>query len=179
MRSVTSRFSGECVVWKLSSEMPKSAKSRPWAAPMRSTSASGVTPSWRALSMIGVPCASLAHTYTQSLPRSRWKRTQMSVCTYSTMWPRCSGPLAYGSALVTRIVRRWLGVMGRGMSGRAGNYATPGPSPGPGRGRGNPAASAHALQVLEPLLVDALLVGSAAGDDALVEQLLDRGVHGA
>ena len=63
-------------------------------AETRAISASGETPSCRAFSMIGVPCASLAHTYRQSWPRMRWKRTQISVCTYSTMWPRWGAPFA-------------------------------------------------------------------------------------
>ena len=58
-----------------------------------------------ARSIVGVPCASLAHTYRQRWPRSRWKRTQMSVCTYSSTWPRCNESFAYGRALVTRMVR--------------------------------------------------------------------------
>jgi hypothetical protein len=35
----------------------------------------------------------------------RWKRTQMSACTYSMMWPMWNGPFAYGSAVVTNSVR--------------------------------------------------------------------------
>src|SRR5207237_4166949 len=40
-------------------------------------------------------------------------------------------------------------------------------------------ASAGILQLLEFRLVDGLLVGLLAGDLALIQQLLDRGVHGA
>jgi hypothetical protein len=35
----------------------------------------------------------------------RWKRTQMSAWTYSMMWPMWNGPLAYGSAVVTKSLR--------------------------------------------------------------------------
>jgi len=34
-----------------------------------------------------------------------WKRTQISVCMYSTRWPMWMGPFAYGNAEVTRILR--------------------------------------------------------------------------
>src|SRR5690606_37886133 len=79
------------------------SKSRRCSALMRSISDSGEMPSRSARSIVGVPCASLAQTYHTVCPRIRWKRTQTSVCTYSTIWPRCSESFAYGSALVTRI----------------------------------------------------------------------------
>src|SRR5690606_4044914 len=79
------------------------SKSRRCSALMRSISDSGETPSRSARSIVGVPCASLAQTYQTVCPRMRWKRTQTSVCTYSTTWPRCSESFAYGNALVTRI----------------------------------------------------------------------------
>ena len=37
--------------------------------------------------MIGAPCASSAQTKCTTLPRMRWKRTQMSAWMYSIMWP--------------------------------------------------------------------------------------------
>src|SRR4030095_11173498 len=95
----------------------------------------------------------------QSWPCMRWKRTQMSVWTVSMMWPRCSGPLAYGSALVTRILR------GMKLAVRKG-----------------PASIDELTDVLYRLelgLVDALLVGLFAGNHPVLEQLLDGIVHGA
>src|SRR3977135_2071700 len=65
------------------------------------------------------------------------------------MW---NGPLAYGSAVVTKILR---GI------------------------RASLQPSAGILQLLELALVDGLLVGLLARDLALIQQLLDRGVHGA
>ena len=35
----------------------------------------------------------------------RWKRAQMSAWMYSMMWPMWNGPLAYGRAVVTKILR--------------------------------------------------------------------------
>jgi hypothetical protein len=58
-----------------------------------------------ACSMIGAPCVSSAHTKCTSWPCMRWKRTQMSAWMYSMMWPRWNGPLAYGSAVVTKSLR--------------------------------------------------------------------------
>src|SRR5256714_1330318 len=40
---------------------------------------------------------------THSLPIAFMARTNTSVCTDSTMWPRCRLPFAYGSAWVTRM----------------------------------------------------------------------------
>jgi hypothetical protein len=51
-------------------------------------------PSFSALSMIGAPCASSAHTKCTSCPRIRWKRTQMSAWMYSMMWPMWNEPFA-------------------------------------------------------------------------------------
>src|SRR4029077_4909237 len=109
----------------------------------------GLMPSLSALSMIGAPCASSAPTKCSSCPCILWKRTQMSAWMYSMMCPMCNGPLAYGSAVVTKILR------------------------------GIRASLAGILQLLELRLVDGLLVGLLAGDLALIQQLLDRGVHGA
>src|SRR5690242_2055733 len=55
--------------------------------------------------MIGAPCVSSAHTKVTRWPCSRWNRTQMSAWTYSMMWPMWNGPLAYGSAVVTKSLR--------------------------------------------------------------------------
>src|SRR5450631_2334797 len=55
--------------------------------------------------MMGAPCASSAPTKCTVWPRRRWKRTQMSAWMYSMMWPICSAPLAYGSAVVTNSSR--------------------------------------------------------------------------
>src|SRR6478736_1629699 len=107
-------------------------------------SRSGLCPCCWARIMMGVPCESSAQTNRQSLPRRRWKRTQMSVWTASIVCPRCSEPLAYGNAWVTRI-RRIL---------------------------------ASVLRGLEFGFADALLVGLGSGDHSLVEELLDRRVHG-
>src|SRR5256884_1122852 len=90
----------------------------------------------------------------------RWQRTQMSAWMYSMMCPMWNGPLAYGSAVVTKILR---GI-------RA--------SLQPHRRPADVSASARILQVLELRLVDGLLVGLLAADLALIQQLLDRGVHG-
>src|SRR5205085_11624681 len=102
------------------------------------------------LSMIGAPCVSSAQTKLTLCPCRRWNLTQMSACTYSMMCPMWNGPLAYGSAVVTKILR--------------GIRAS---------------LSAGILQILELGLVDGLLVGLLAADLALIQQLLDRGVHGA
>src|SRR5579862_7575982 len=128
---------------------------------MRATSSCGVTPSACALSMMGAPWASSAHTKCSSCPCILWKRTQTSAWMYSMMWPMWNGPFAYGSALVTKILR----VIGPLVYTAGG-----------ARRRG---ASAGVLQVLEPRLVNGLLVGLFAADLARVEQLLDRRVHGA
>src|SRR5882672_10183624 len=117
----------------------------------------GLMPSLSALSMIGAPCASSAPTKCSSCPCILWKRTQMSAWMYSMMCPMCNGPLAYGSAVVTKILR---GI-------RA--------SLQPHRRPADFSASAGILQLLELRLVEGLL----AGDLALIQQLLDRGVHGA
>src|SRR6195256_2525378 len=108
----------------------------------------GLMPSLSALSMIGAPCASSAPTKCSSCPCILWKRTQMSAWMYSMMCPMWNGPLAYGSAVVTKILR---GI------------------------RASLQPSAGILQLLELALVDGLL----ARDVALIQQLLDRGVHGA
>src|SRR5205807_4916919 len=110
----------------------------------------GLIPSCSALSMIGAPCASSAHTKCSRFPCILWKRTQISAWMYSMMCPMWNGPLAYGSAVVTKILR--------------GIRAS---------------LSAGILQILELGLVDGLLVGLLAADLALIQQLLDRGVHGA
>src|SRR5215471_14496938 len=89
----------------------------------------------------------------------RWKRTQMSVCTASMMWPMCSAPFAYGSALVTRILR----LMKTCGPERARKYRV----------------SADILHWLELGLVDALLVGLFARDHSVFQQLLDGVVHRA
>src|SRR6195256_3027496 len=112
----------------------------------------GLMPSLSALSMIGAPCASSAPTKCSSCPCILWKRTQMSAWMYSMMCPMWNGPLAYGSAVVTKILR---GI------------------------RASLQPSAGILQILELRLVDGLLVGLLARDLALIQQLLDRGVHGA
>ena len=53
----------ECVVWKLSNADVEVGEVAPLlGADARRSAASGVMPSCRALSMIGVPCASLAQT---------------------------------------------------------------------------------------------------------------------
>src|SRR3989440_1413488 len=100
--------------------------------------------------MIGAPCASSAQTKCSWCPCILWKRTQMSAWMYSMMCPIWNGPLAYGSAVVTKILR--------------GIRAS---------------LSAGILQLLELRLVEGLLVGLLARDLALIQQLLDRGVHGA
>src|SRR6266853_1413474 len=117
---------------------------------MRAMSCCGLMPSLSALSMIGAPCASSAPTKCSWCPCILWKRTQMSAWMYSMMCPIWNGPLAYGSAVVTKILR--------------GIRAS---------------LSAGILQILELRLVDGLLVGLLARDLALIQQLLDRGVHGA
>src|SRR5438309_5222217 len=117
---------------------------------MRAMSCCGLMPSLSALSMIGAPCASSAPTKCSWCPCILWKRTQMSAWMYSMMCPIWNGPLAYGSAVVTKILR--------------GIRAS---------------LSAGVLQILELRLVDGLLVGLLARDLALIQQLLDRGVHGA
>jgi len=78
---VTSRFpaSASCEVVK---EMPKSAKSRRCSAPTLDQRL-GLTPSCRALSMIACR-ARRSRRRTAVVAGRRWKRTQMSVCTYST-----------------------------------------------------------------------------------------------
>src|SRR6202035_2309354 len=118
-------------------------------AAMRAMSCCGLMPSLSALSMIGAPCASSAPTKCSWCPCILWKRTQMSAWMYSMMCPMCNEPLAYGSAVVTKILR------------------------------GIRASLAGILQLLELRLVDGLLVGLLAVDLALIQQLLDRGVHGA
>src|SRR5580700_3342235 len=130
---------------------------------MRATSCCGVTPSLSALSMMGAPCASSAPTKNSSCPCILWKRTQMSAWMYSMMWPMWNGPFAYGSAVVTKILRairpslhsltRVRGARRRFLS--------------------------RVLELLEARLVDGLLVGLGAADLPLLEQLLDRRVHGA
>ncbi len=65
-----------------------------------------MTPSASAFSMIGAPCVSSAQTKCTSCPCIRWNRTQMSAWMYSMMWPMWNGPLAYGSAVVTKSLRR-------------------------------------------------------------------------
>src|SRR6266404_1206657 len=117
---------------------------------MRAMSCCGLMPSLSALSMIGAPCASSAPTKCSWCPCILWKRTQMSAWMYSMMCPIWNGPLAYGSAVVTKILR--------------GIRAS---------------LSAGILHILELRLVDGLLVGLLARDLALIQQLLDRGVHGA
>src|SRR2546428_14169076 len=85
----------------------------------------------------------------------------MSVCTASMMWPMCSAPLAYGSALVTRILR---GMKTAGPE-RAGQYK---------RGGRN---LALVFDRLELCLGNAFLLGLLAGHEALVEERLDLAVH--
>src|SRR5258708_32809894 len=111
-------------------------------------------PSASALSMIGAPCASSAQTKCATFPSIRWKRTQMSAWMYSMICPMCNGPLAYGSAVVTKILRRI----------RA--------SLQPHRRPADFSASAGILQLLALRLVDRRLVGLLAGDLALLQQLL-------
>src|SRR5690348_9200473 len=93
----------------------------------------------------------------------RWKRAQMSVCTASMMWPMCSVPLAYGSALVTRILR------GMELAVRKG----------PGSINEGSGVLALILDRLELGLGNALLVRLFAGDEAILEQRLDGRVHRA
>src|ERR1035438_5729536 len=76
------------------------------------------------------------------------------------------GPLAYGSALVTRMRR--CEVMP--------NYAT-----GvlrTGRGTADPASGCFFI-LFEAVLVDGLLVRVLAGDEPIIEELLNGSVHGA
>src|SRR2546430_4670291 len=87
-----------------------------------------------------------SHTKCSSCPCILWKRTQMSAWMYSMMCPMWNGPLAYGSAVVTKILR---GI-------RA--------SLQPHRRPADVSASARILQVLELRLVDGLLVGLLAAD---------------
>src|SRR5579883_2331832 len=59
----------------------------------------------------------------------------MSVCTYSTRWPTWIGPLAYGRALVTRMVSD-MGrgnVVGHGLDGLGGSPLTSGDQRGHNR----------------------------------------------
>jgi hypothetical protein len=95
----SSTFSGESVEYQLSKAMWK--PSRYWARPaaMRATNSCGVTPSFSAAIMIGVPWVSSAPTKctTRCWPSSfciRWKRTQMSAWMYSIMWPMWKAALA-------------------------------------------------------------------------------------
>src|SRR5215469_6407561 len=143
---------------------------RYWArpAPTRATSSCGVMPSLSALSMMGAPCASSAQTKCSSCPCIRWKRTQISAWMYSIMWPMCSGPLAYGRAVVTKILRGMRLV----YTGAVPHPRSPSITPDRG-------LLPYILDRLELGLVDALLVGLLAGDLPRVQQLLDRGVHGA
>src|SRR5256885_8919063 len=106
---------------------------------MRAMSCCGLMPSLSALSMIGAPCASSAQTKCSWCPCILWKRTQISAWMYSMMCPMWNGPLAYGSAVVTKILR--------------GIRAS---------------LSAGVLQILELGLVDGLLVGLLAADLALI-----------
>ncbi len=62
--------------------------------------------------MIGAPWASSAQTKCSSCPCMRWKRTQMSAWMYSIMWPTWNGAFAYGSAVVTKILRGMVGLEG-------------------------------------------------------------------
>src|SRR4051812_47514602 len=87
----------------------------------------------------------------------------MSVCTASMMCPIWSAPLAYGSALVTRILR--------GMRLRV--------RLGPGSINEGPGLLALVLDRLELGLGNALLVGLFAGDHPVLEQRFDGRVHGA
>src|ERR1700719_2989127 len=59
--------------------------------------------------MIGAPWASSAPTKWTVWPCILWNRTQMSAWMYSMMWPMCSAPLAYGSAVVTNNFRGLIG----------------------------------------------------------------------
>src|SRR5438552_8704088 len=110
--------------------------------------------------MIGAPWVSSAQTKLTLCPCCLWKRTQISACTYSMMCPMWNGPLAYGSAVVTKILR--------GIRASLQPHGRP----------ADVSASARILQVLKLRLVDGLLVGLLAADLALIQQLLDRGVHG-
>src|SRR5215831_14461269 len=118
---------------------------------MRATSSCGVIPSAAALSMMGAPCASSAHTKCSSCPCIRWKRTQMSAWMYSMMWPMWNGPFAYGSAVVTKILR------------------VIGPLVYTAGGESRRGGSAGVLELLELRLVDGLLVGLLAADLPRVE----------
>src|SRR5260370_30091844 len=126
---------------------------------MRAMSCSGLMPSLSAWGMIGAPCASSALTKCCSCPCILWKRTQMSAWMYSMMCPMWNGPLAYGSAVVTKILR--------GIRASLQPHRRPADS----------SASAGILQLLELPLVDGLLVDLLARVLALIEQLLDRRVH--
>src|SRR4029079_5477376 len=120
-------------------------------------------PSASALSMIRAPCVSAAPTKCTGRPCMRWKRTQMSAWMYSMMWPMWNGPFANGRAVVmdrgrkevmTRMTAAW----------RPSAIRQP--------------LLAVVLHGLELRLVDGFLIRVLAGDHGLVEQLLDRGVHG-
>src|SRR6185312_9750587 len=90
----------------------------------------------------------------------------MSAWMYSMMCPMWNGPLAYGSAVVTKNFSAIPGVYRTAEAAAA--------CPGGAR-----SGLAGVLDQLELALVDGLLVRLLAGDLPLIEQLLDGGVHGA
>src|SRR5580704_14403849 len=85
----------------------------------------------------------------------------MSAWMYSMMWPMWDGPLAYGRAVVTKSLRGMPLVYRHADSD------------------GTRCALSLLLHGLELRLVDAFLVSLFARDHALIEQPLNRGVHGA
>ncbi len=72
---------------------------------MLATNCWGVRPAFSAAIMMGAPCASSAPTKFTSAPCILWYRTQVSAWMYSMMWPMWKLPLAYGRAVVTKILR--------------------------------------------------------------------------
>src|SRR5688572_13624670 len=159
----SSTFSGECVVYQWSKLRLKPSRYCRRPAPIWRISSSGVMPSASAFSMMGAPCVSSAPTKCTGRPCMRWKRTQMSAWMYSMMWPMWNGPFENGSAVVMNSGRR---------EAMARMIADSPPS-----AIRDPRLT-HVFDGLELRLVDAFLVRVLAADRALVEQFLDRAVHG-